>query len=109
MASIQTLPISPTPVPPSVTEAHVVRTDNRNVPVEQVVDASPETRKLPDAPMDKALSDIRPIIERLDGTKDVAETLEAEEPDQDDRAMQANEAYQTLRNSDEDKTSVGTA
>ena len=109
MASIQTLPITPTPVLPSVTEARSVRTDNLNVPVEQVVDSSPEPRKLPDAPMDKHLSDVRPIIERLDGTKDVAETLEAEEPDQDDRAMQADEAYKTLRESDEDRTAVGTA
>jgi len=125
MASIQAIPITPTPV--AVTETRSVRADNRPVPVEHVVDMSPESRKLPDtpaqtgelaksasgtskdAPMESALSDIRPVIERLDGAKDVAETLEAEEPDQEDRSMQANEAYKTLRETDGEKTSVGTA
>jgi hypothetical protein len=107
MASLHTIPITPAPV--SVTETRTVRTDDRKIPVEQAVDMSPETRKLPEAPMDKALSDVRPIIERLDGTKDVAETLNIEEPDQDDRSMQANEAYQTLRQSDEENTPVGAA
>lgn len=107
MASIHITPI--TPVPVSVTETRVVRADNRPIPVEQAVDVSPETRKLPEAPMDDRLSDIRPVIERLDGAKDLAETLEAEEPDQDDRSMQANEAYKTLRGEDADTTSVGRA
>jgi hypothetical protein len=125
MASIQTIPITPTPV--DVTETRSVRTDNRPVPVEQVVDMSPETRKLPDtpaqtgelaksangtsgdAPLESVLSNIRPVIERLDGIKDVTETLEAEEPDQDDRSMLANEAYKTLRQTDEEKNPVGTA
>lgn len=107
MASIHITPITPTPV--VITETRTVRTDARDIPVEQAVDMSPETRKLPDAPLDKTLSDIRPIIERLDGTKDVAETLEAEEPDQDDRSMQANEAYKTLREPEGDKVAVGTA
>ncbi|GHB00623.1 hypothetical protein GCM10009069_24360 [Algimonas arctica] len=107
MASLHTIPITPTPA--SVTQARAVRTDDRQIPVEQAVDMAPETRKLPDAPIDKALSDIRPVIERLDGAKDVAETLEVEVRDQDDRAMQANDAYQTLRQPDEEKTSVGTA
>lgn len=107
MVPIQTIPITPSPV--AVTETRAVRTDDRQIPVEQAVDMSPETRKLPDAPLDKALSDVRPIIERLDGTKDVAETLDIEESDQDDRSMQANEAYQTLRQPDEETTSVGIA
>lgn len=125
MASIQAIPITPTPV--AVSETRSVRADNRPVPVEQVVDMSPETRKLPDsqaqtgelakpsggtssdAPLESALSDIRPVIERLDGAKDVAETLEAEEPDQEDRSMQAKDAYNTLRETDDEKTSVGTA
>jgi hypothetical protein len=45
----------------------------------------------------------------LDGIKDVTETLEAEEPDQDDRSMLANEAYKTLSQTDEEKNPVGTA
>lgn len=121
MASIQTIPITQTPV--AVTEARKVRTDDRPIAVEQSVDVSPESRKLPealvastdtpssvskDAPLEQALSDVRPVIERLDGTKDVAETLETEEPDQEDRALQANEAYQTLRQPDEEKTPVAT-
>lgn len=107
MLTTQAIPITPSPV--AVTETRAVRTDDRQIPVEQAVDMSPETRKLPDAPMDKTLSDIRPIIERLDGTKDVAETLKIEEPDQDDRSIQANEAYQTLRQLDEEKIPVGVA
>lgn len=125
MASIHTIPITPSPV--SVTETRRVRTDDRLVPVELSVDSTPEVRKLSDtpadtyhvstipnqaetdAPIEKVLSDIRPVIEHLDGTKDVAETLEAEEPDQEDRSMQANEAYKTLRQPDEEKTPVGTA
>lgn len=107
MASIHIMPI--TSVPVTVTETRTVRTDNRKIPVEQAVDVTPETRKLPDAPMDEALSDIRPVIERLDGAKDIAETLDVEEPDQDDRAMQANEAYKTLRADDVDNTPVGRA
>lgn len=125
MASIGTIAITPTPV--AITEARKVRTDDQAIPVEQAVDVSPESRKLPDtvpapsqdkvaaksdAPLEKALSDVRPVIERLDGTKDIAEnldeTLEAEEPDDDDRALQARGAYETLRQPDTDKTSVAT-
>lgn len=107
MASIHITPI--TPVPVAVTETRTVRADNRPIPAEQAVDASPETRKMPEAPMDDRLSDIRPVIERLDGAKDLAETLDVEEPDQDDRSMQANEAYKTLRADDADNTPVGRA
>lgn len=107
MASIHIMPI--TPVFASVTETRTVRADNRPIPVEQAVDASPETRKLPDALMDDSLSNIRPVIERLDGEKDLAETLDVEAPDQDDRAMQANEAYKTLRVDEGEKTPVGRA
>lgn len=125
MASIHTIPITPSPV--SVTETRRVRTDDRQVPVELSVDITPEARKLSDTPAetihvstlsdeglteakaDKVLSDVRPVIENLDGTKDIAESLEAEVPDQEDRSMQANEAYKTLRQPDEEKTPVGTA
>ena len=107
MASIHMTPI--TPVPVAVTETRSVRSDNRQIPVEQAVDVLPKTRKLPDAPKDDILADIRPVIERLDGAKDDAETMAVEEPDQEDRVLQANEAYKTLRADDPERTPVGRA
>jgi hypothetical protein len=107
MASIHITPI--TSVPVAVTETRSVRSDNRQIPVEYAVDALPETRKLPDAPKDDILAYIRPVIERLDGQKDDVETVAVEEPDQEDRALQANEAYKTLRVEDPEKTPVGRA
>lgn len=114
-------PITPTPV--FTTETRRVREDNRAVPVEQSVDNVPDARKLPDPlvksgntdpimpkndPMDEVRPDVRPVIERLDGTKDIAAALEAEEPDAADTSLQANGAYQTLRQPDEEPTPVGT-
>lgn len=121
MASIPVIPA--TPVPVFITETRKVRADNRPVAVEQSVDASPETRKSAQAPiapassssktpvqapMDQALSDVRPVIEKLDGEKDDAQVLETEEPDNEDRALQANEAYGALRKPEADLTPVGT-
>ncbi|WP_298915827.1 hypothetical protein [uncultured Algimonas sp.] len=60
-----------------------------------------------DTPLDAALSQVRPVIERLDGAKDVPDALEAEEPDEKDRALQASEAYRTLREPDMALTPVG--
>ncbi|GLQ21505.1 hypothetical protein ACFFUB_10250 [Algimonas porphyrae] len=120
---------SATPTPVFTTESRNVRTDDTKVPVEQAVDASPESRKIPDpitqpalfnpiapdaAPKKEVtsdvLSDVRPVIETLDGTKDIVGTLESEEPDQADNRLQASGAYQALRQPDEaSRTPVGTA
>ncbi|MEM9600730.1 MAG: hypothetical protein AAF926_06880 [Pseudomonadota bacterium] len=127
MASFVVPPATPTPV--FTTESRNVRTDDAKVPVEQAVDASPESRPIPD-PVTKpalfspitpdaspkedvvpeALSDVRPVIETLDGTKDIAGTLQTEEPDNADTKLQASGAYQALRQPDEaTRTPVGTA
>jgi hypothetical protein len=98
-----------TSVPVVITETRSVRSDNRQIPVEYAVDALPKTRKLPDAPKDDILAKIRPVIERLDGEKDEAEPGVVEEPDQEDRSLQANEAYKTLRVEDPEKPPVGRA
>lgn len=121
MASIPVIPATPTPV--FVTETRKVRADNRPVAVEKSVDVSAETRKpvqaplaqstsrsdeVSDAPVDEALSDIRPVIEKLDGEKDASKVLGVEEPDDEGRALQASEAYGALRKPDADLTTVGT-
>ena len=121
MASIPVIPATPTPV--FVTESRKVRADDRPVAVEKTVDVSHEPRKAveapvtpptsstkkdPQAPLDDALSEVRPVIEKLDGQKDVSEVMSQEEADDDGRALQASEAYGALRKPDEDLTPVGT-
>ena len=121
MTSIPVVPAAVTPV--SVTETRKVRADNRPVAVEQSVDVSHEPRKpaqapikpsnlssnaAVEAPIDETLSDVRPVIEKLDGEKDVSKVLGTEEADQQERALQASEAYGALRKSDTDLTPVGT-
>ncbi|MEL6687448.1 MAG: hypothetical protein AAFP97_07485 [Pseudomonadota bacterium] len=121
MASIPVIPAAVTPV--SVTETRKVRADNRTVAVEKSVDVSHEPRKpaqapinpsnlssneTVEAPIDEPLSDVRPVIERLDGEKDASKVLETEEADQQERALQASEAYSALRKPDADLTPVGT-
>ncbi|MGB3456250.1 MAG: hypothetical protein WBG08_09320 [Litorimonas sp.] len=121
MASIPVVPATPTPV--FVTETRKVRADDRSVSVERSIDISPESRPVPDnpaplaidmampdpdTPLEETLSDVRPVIERLDGTQDTGEVLGNEEPDEDSRALEASEAYQALRKPDEALTPVGT-
>lgn len=121
MASIPVVPATPTPV--FVTEARKVRADDRPVAVEKTVDISPETRKPVEAPvtppatnlneeieapLQEALSEIRPAIERLDGEKDASEVLTKEESDQNGRSLQASEAYSALRKPEPELTPVGT-
>jgi hypothetical protein len=121
MASIPVIPATPTPV--FVTEVRKERTDDRPLEVERTVDISPETKKMSDgpvaapltkpelgdqSPIEETLSDVRPVIERLDGQRDISAALETNEPDQDDRSLQASEAYQALREPEADLTPVGT-
>lgn len=47
----------------------------------------------PDAPIDTLLSDVRPVIERLDGARDIAKVLGPEPTIPEDRALQADAAY----------------
>lgn len=121
MASIPVVPATPTPV--FVTETRKVRADNRPVAVERSVDVTHEPRKpiqapitpakssseeVNEAPIDETLSDVRPVIEKLDGEKDISKVLGTEEPVEDDRVLQASEAYSALRKPDSDLTPVGT-
>lgn len=121
MASVPVIPATPTPV--FITENRKVRADDRPIAVEKTVDVSHEPRKpveapiTPpslsaepeiDAPLDDALSQIRPVIEKLDGEKDVSKVLGAEEADEGGRALQASEAYGALRKPDAELTPVGT-
>ncbi|MGJ8560232.1 MAG: hypothetical protein ACSHX3_08355 [Litorimonas sp.] len=125
MASIRKITNTPTLV--SITKTRRTRADNLPISVAQSIDTPPERREgldrraetphtpsafddvLSEAPQEQVLSDKRPVFERLDRTKDVAGSLGKEKPDHEDRAMQAMEAYKTLRQPDEEKTPVGTA
>lgn len=121
MASVNIMPATPTPV--FATEARRVRADDRSIETDPSVDVSPETRELPETyaaaveqagadgesdPLEDIRPDVRPVIEHLDGAKDATEGLEQEEPDQAEISLQANEAYQTLRQPDDELTPVGT-
>jgi hypothetical protein len=124
MASIREIH---TPTLVSITKTRRTRADNLPISVTQSIDTPDERRDqsgeedhtahpstefdeiLIEEPVDTVLSDVPTMIERRDRTQDVVAVLAAEEPDQEGRSMQANEAYQTLRQPDEEKTSVGTA
>lgn len=107
----------------SITKTRRAGADNIPISVAQSIDTSPERREssdgsdstdetfediLTEVPTETVLPDMRTVIDRCDVAKDVAETLKAEGPDQEDRSLQANEAYQTLRQPDQEKTAVGT-
>lgn len=110
-----------TPTLASITKTRRTRADNLPISVAQSIDEPPERRDQSDGAdqtnrppnafdetlVETVLSDIRPMIDHPNRTKDVVEALETEEPDQEDRSLQANEAYQTLRQPDEEKIPVG--
>lgn len=125
MASIRKITNTPTLV--SITKTRRIRADNLPISVAQSIDTLPERRQPSDRPapedqtpdgfedalteasIETVLSASRPIIDRLDDQQNVAETLKPEQPDHQDRSMQANEAYRTLRQPDAEKTPVGRA
>lgn len=112
-----------TPTPAFVTKSRKARKDNRAIATDASVDAASENLKLTDmsarpfelesdsneskTSQDMSSDDRAPVI-LLEAPQGLDEVLEPEEPDQADVALQANGAYQTLRQSDEDITPVGT-
>lgn len=125
MASIRKITNTPTLV--SITKTRRIRADNLPISVAQSIDKLPDRRQPSDrsAPADQTLDGFedplteasietvlpasRPTIDRLDDQQDVTETLKPEQPDHQDRSMQANEAYKTLRQPDAENTPVETA
>lgn len=121
MASVNIIPATPRRALTS--KARRVRADERSIETDPSVDVCAEARKLPEtyaatverdstnseADTHETLRpDVRPLIGHPDGASDMTGSLEQEEPDQADVSLQANEAYQALRQSDEEPTTVGT-